>query len=231
MSTHIQTSLLRLLLAAALVLGTAPSSNAAIIDWGWAAGHSITGDSDVSTEGMLVFAVHFGANGIGDTTVNGVTFTGVGAIIGGTSNSLGAANLPFSSLSAPYQAMLSSGHVGGTTPFNFLFTMLTPGETYQFEWWSNNSSTGTMTNTVAVAGNSFPLSSNTAATVGGLGEFAVGTFVADGTQQAIYFAPPVFTGPFVTTVNAFQLRQVPEPGTGLLLTLGAGALLQRRRRG
>ena len=67
---------------------------------------------------------------------------------------------------------------------NFFFTLtmsgLTAGHQYQFEWW-NNTSTGTLlTDTTAVAGNSVTLLSNTTFSVGGLGQFAVGTFTADG---------------------------------------------------
>ena len=69
---------------------------------------------------------------------------------------------------------------------------------------------------------------NTSNSNGGLGQFAIGTFIADATgSQSITFSPSSNAGP---TLNGFQLRVVPEPSTFAMLGLGLPALLAFRRR-
>ena len=120
------------LAALVLVLGGVGRAEAAFITWGLAQG--ITGDTDVDTKGTLVSAFNLGATGVADTTVNGVTFTGLALI--GTSVTSGnftfdivptnlppvglvtlpfvslngntSANPPFANLSSSYQGLLSS---------------------------------------------------------------------------------------------------------------------------
>ena len=61
---------------------------------------------------------------------------------------------------------------------------------------------------------------------GGIGQFATGTFVAIAPIETIAFSGN--TGS--PTINAFQLRAVPEPSTLILAALGGLALLAWRRR-
>ena len=246
MKTHITTASLRRSILAAGILGlTAITSHAAVVVWGGAT--NITGDSDVSTAGTLVGALNLGDTGVASATVNGVTFTGVGAAnattntitsgnftlaIGvsnfGTSNTFSAGAAPFSSLSAPYRALLSSAIGDGTTPFTLTMSGLVTGQTYRFEWWTNDSIAAVNFITTATAGGVVALGSNTTAALGGVGQFAIGTFIADATtQQVITFAEG---GGGSDILNGFQLRQVaaaavPEPGSALAGMLALGVCL------
>jgi len=99
---------------------------------------------------------------------------------------------------------------------------LTIGDAYEFQWWSSLSGAGANSDlsvtTTATAGNAVTLDANIGNVEGGLGQYVIGTFLADASTQNVQF-----TGP----INAGQLRQlphvstVPEPGTAAL----AGVLL------
>jgi hypothetical protein len=73
------------------------------------------------------------------------------------------------------------------------------------------------------------LDANTTNTVGGLGQFAIGTFTASGTTQAFLLSEP--GGDFNPLINALQVRAVPEPSLTLLgcAVAAAGGLALRRR--
>jgi hypothetical protein len=131
----------------------------------WQAPQTISGDSNVSTAGTLVYAINFGDSTATAETINGVTFapfnaanggntvtqgnvslSGIDPNFSGAGPDTGSAAAPFSGLSAPYQAMLTQvvfakapGEAGG--PVNLVLTMsgLTNGQIYQFEAWSNDS--------------------------------------------------------------------------------------------
>lgn len=243
------------LLAAAILLtamlSPAGSAHASFVNWGVAT--NISGDSDVSTTGMLVGAFNLGDTGPGDTgvadtTVNGVTFTGLvipngsKSVTSGnftlaiadsflSSNDFGSLSAPFSSLTAPYQALLSSAAGDSATPFTLTMGGLTPGAAYEFEWWSNGSQNAfSDILTTASATNDVTLNLNTSASVGGVGQFAVGNFVADASPQVI-----TFSSNDSDVVNGFQLRVIPapEPATwawGLATTAIAASALYRRKR-
>ena len=231
-------SITRLLTFSAALAVAAATTHAAIITWGPAT--TISGDADVSTAGTLVNAVNIGAAGVGSTTVNGVTFDPLAFgnnVTSGNFNitTTGVFNSfnnrtppsgPFLSLSAPYKALLSSVGLTGGTTFTLTMSGLAVGANYEFEWWSNVS-TGAASLTGAFAGVVVALNSRTGG-VGGLGQFAVGTFTADGPTQAV-----LFNGPGSNYLNAAQLRQtsvVPEPGTAFFgLALCGVAGLRRRR--
>ena len=150
-------------------------------------------------------------------------------------------NPPFANLSAPYRALLSS-YTGGakfgggrTDIFPVTLTMsgLTVGHTYEFEWWSNHSGDTVQTFTTAMAGNSVTLNSNVTggSQLGGVGQFAIGTFTADAPSEQITFTG---SSPNVGSIlNGLELRDlgpaaatgVPEPPSLTLLGLGALGLL------
>ena len=242
MKTHaiVTTSLRHSFLAGAFLGLTTMASHAAVVTWGAPTG--ITGDSDVSTTGTLVGAFNIGGPGVANTTVNGTTFTGL-ALTGNNvtsgnfnlaiatafqnSNSFGSGSAPFSSLSAPYQALLSSAGGDGNTPFTLTMSGLVTGQTYQFEWWSNNSSVALSTSTTATAGNTVSVLQNTTATFGGVGQFVIGAFIADATTQQVI----TFGATSSDVLDGFQLRNlsptaaVPEPGSALAGLLALGVCL------
>jgi hypothetical protein len=102
---------------------------------------------------------------------------------------------------------------------------LTPGNAYEFEWWSSVSG-GIDALTTATAGNSVTLAPSPSGIDGEVGQFAIGTFTADSTSQVVTFASPE-----MSVLNGFQLRTsaVPQPTTTALLGLGLlGVMLSRR---
>jgi hypothetical protein len=216
---------------AMLVVGI--PARASIITWG--AAQNISADSNVSTAGTLVGGLNLGEVGVGNTVVNGVTFTGLPI----TSNSvtlgnfnvagpLGASNSVYSTgpfgLSASYETLISSMVFSFGQPITLTMSSLVPGAGYQFQWWSN-ANEGSGSNTTATAGNSVDLVS-TAGSYGPAlwspGQFATGTFIADATAvQTI-----TFSSGFFVEINAFQLRQIsPVPDDDSTFALFALGLL------
>ena len=111
----------------------------AAITWGPAM--DISGDSDVTTAGSLVTALNFGATGVPSVTVNGVLFGAFpvpnGGVIFSSNTAFGSSSTPFSSLSSDYQTLLKSGFAA-SGEFQLNLQGLTVGQTYLFEWWSND---------------------------------------------------------------------------------------------
>jgi len=228
------------LFTCAVVGLTTATSHAAVITWGGP--QNISGNSDVDTTGSLVGAFNIGVAGVGNTTINGVTFVGL-ALSGNNvtsgnfnlsvatafagNNSVGFAAAPFNTLSAAYQAMLGTEAGDFTNAITLTMSGLTPGQTYEFEWWKNVSNGFQSHTTTATAGNAVSLNSNTSGgTPGGIGQFALGTFVADATSSETI----TFSSALQDTLNGFQLRVVPEPGTLSLVGLGLLVAFGMRRR-
>jgi hypothetical protein len=216
----------------------------------WQSPVTISGDSDVSTTGSLVAAFNMFGSAV---AVNGVTFSAFN-VTGGSqtatngnfsfsespgiltpSSSLGSASAPFSNLSANYRTLLSTAiSTSDNNTLTLTMTGLTLGLTYQFQWWVNasNFNPNIGFDTTATSGPQVvTLDSNTTNANGGVGQMVIGTFFAGANFQTI-----AFTGTSITqapTVNAFQLRVIPEPGTLALFAVGAAglaALLRQRRR-
>ncbi len=237
------------LLAGAMLGLIITSSHAAVVNW--SAPANISADADVSTDGTLVGAFSVGDTGVASLTVNGVLFQGLEVPFSSMSGTSGNFSLvsegpsvfisyntefgpvtptapPFSGLSAGYQTLLGAGAFSDyQTTFNLTISGLIPLQTYQFQWWANTSGPAGAAYTVhsAIAGNSVSLNDNSTGVDGGLGQFAIGNFVADGTSQTIRFASasPTNTNSSVQ-LNAFQLRQVPEPSSLSLLGLALMAI-------
>jgi hypothetical protein len=222
----------------------------------WGSPQTVSGDSDVDTTGSLVYAFTFGGTSAPpSTTVNGVTFSPFripGGIVTSTTvgnvtltespgnlfglNTFGSASAPFSGLSSDYQSLLGTGaYADLPTTITVSLNGLTSGQDYLLQWWTNNSSNngpvfgGSFTNTTATAFNAVTLDANTTNTVGGLGQFAIGTFTASGTVQTFLLSET--SGGFNPLINALQVRAVPEPATTALAAAAAAAgwIVWRRR--
>ena len=242
-----------LFLIASLI--AAASANAGVI--AWSAPQSIVDDNDVSTAGTLVVAHNLGSFGNSSATLNGVEFTpfatsapvntqgavtlSSSGVIYGDNFGFGEVLPPFTDLSPDYQTLLQSGSFTFDFPppnISLKLNGLTPGRTYQFQWWANQSNFFTydpnspapplLPTTTATAGDSVTLE-RSGFFSGSTGQYAIGVFTADTTSQEI-----IFSGSFTQTVlNAFQLRElpsVPEPGSCLFGLALTGALLRSRFR-
>jgi len=242
-----------LTLAALAGLGLAAAHPAAAqVTLNFGAAQTISGDKDVSNIGTTVLADAFG-NGItraATTTVNGVAFTndvhfsdtsnGVTLATTGLNSAydgFAVGQAPFGTLSAQYQDVLRGAIFNGSTaPATFTLTGLTSGNNYLAQFFVNDSRNATSRNETLSGGTTLAFDTSPgAAGVGGEGQFAVATFTADATSKATF----TVTGNQVAQANAFQLRQVSAPvpeasssvGLGILLALGALAMVARKRIG
>lgn len=224
----------------------------------WGAAQAITGDSDVSTSGSLVYAYTFGTTAVAGTTVNGVNFAAFGitnspptssvtvgsltiqenpGVLSSYSN-LGDSGPPFTSLTSGYQALLSSGgSADNPTTITVTLDGLVAGNQYSVQWWTSNSAgvTGnygfSLGSTIAsdVYSNQVTLSS----TAGGLGQYVIGTFTAVASLQFFFLEAPS-GGANAPLINALQLRDLSATavpgGAGVVGLIGAVASLARQRR-
>lgn len=217
----------------------------------WQNPATISGDTDVSTAGSLVAAFNmFGP----DVSVNGVTFSAFNVTPGSQtatngnftfsetpgiltpSSNLGSAQAPFANLSANYQTLLSSAiSTSDNNTLTLTMTGLTLGVTYQVQFWVNGSNFNPNTgfDTIATSGpHAVTLDANTANANGGVGQWVIGSFFCGAPFQSIAFTGT--DGNQAPTVNAFQLRVVPEPTSLALIVADAGimllALLRVRRK-
>jgi hypothetical protein len=202
----------------------------------WGSAQNITGDSDISTLGTLLYAYNIGGPGVAAPTVNGVpfssfafppNFTSQNATVGDmtisenpgfllSSNSVGSTSGNFSLLSNGYQHLLGTGgfaDIPGT--ITVFLGGLTAGQDYLVQWWSNDSvPTGSFDGTGA--GYEFigftpevTLDSNTADAAGGLGQFAIGNFTATGSSLSFQLKGSG-SGLALPLINAIQVRNIPS---------------------
>jgi hypothetical protein len=201
----------------------------------WQTPVTMTADTDVRTYGSLVSAYTL-AGFSNATTVNGVSFAAATAggwpagtqpvsfgssatlaATGGTmiGNGVGESGTPATpSLSADYVKIAQGGAWSFNTagpivpvPMTLTLNNLTPGRSYMFQTWVNDSRASVGTRTQTLTGGfstSGTMAYNSTQADGGNGSFLVGNFVADSTSQAVTFN--LTNG--ITQMNAFQLRDV-----------------------
>ncbi len=242
-------------LSSALAIGTGSITLAAPIVWDTP--QAISGDSDVDTTGSLLYAYNLGPSDVTSSTVSGVTFSafafpnpsgvnsGTSVTVGNVTisespgtlvawNTLGSGSAPYANLNAAYRALLNSGGASGLPDtMTVLLAGLTVGQEYTFQWWASNAAPlPPLIGVTAAATNNVTLDSNVTDSAGGLGQFVIGTFTADGVSQSIDFtAASGGSGPMI---NAFQVRAVPEPATYAMalagLACGGYSIWRRRKR-
>lgn len=194
----------------------------------WGASTTISADTDVITNGTLLYAYDWGNNAV---TVNGVSFLGTSSTSGAVPNiglavSTGGINnnstafgstaaAPYANLSLSYQGLLKGGDYAGSGNATVTVTLnnLIAGHTYAVQVWVNDDRSGDDTRTEALSGsNSVTLAYNYIQAGGGVGQYAVGVFTAANASQSF-----TMLGAASTQLNALQMRDVT--GTGFTAPL------------
>ena len=179
----------------------------------------IEGESDVQTEGVLVYA--YGAA----VTVNAVPFAAF------TSTSAGAdIDMPFgkftddqyglNGIPAPYTTLLASGAYNDGAAVTMTLKNLAVGASYQVQFWvSDSRSYGATRYQDLGSPGGDPVRLYFQNTSGGLknGQYALGYFIADDVTQTL-----TVTANTSAQINAIQVRQLP---TGNAILVGADASL------
>ena len=210
-------------LAAATVFGLgASATQAGIINWSGPF-DTLTG-SDVFNNGSLVEAFNMG-EAASDVEVNGVSFVATDGIL---SNSTSANFLNAESSGDPdYDDLLRTLDFGNGTSFNVSIGggNLKVGTDYLVQAWFTDLRAGFASRTMVLGdGNANTVDVN--ASAGGLGQYAIGRFVADSGSQTLSLASPGFGN---VHLNAFQVREVPVPAPLALLGIGILALSLRQK--
>ena len=186
----------------------------------WRTPATISGTTDVSTNG-----IYFGSwapqNGSANNSpVNGVTFQGFSDLPNLTQdpnldngyNGFGSPNTPDSN----YNSLLQYGRFsneGGVT-VSFGWSGMTPGFTYLVQFWVNDGRNIGQSRSETITGGantSEPLSFGSDGT--GPGQYVIGTFVADSSRGQTLSLTPASTGANPDPqINIFQVRDVtPKP--------------------
>lgn len=246
---------------AILSLGLTVPADAAPPPITWGSATTITGDSDVSTTGTLMYAYNIGGAGVAAANVNTVAFApcafpafgaSTSSVTFGNltfsefpgqlwgSNGLGTASTPFSTLSAGYQSLLGSGG-GSDNPATITVTLggLTIGTEYQLQVWASNPSNGNLPTTYLAIqdtilstspSNQVTLDINVGNSVGGLGQYVLGTFTAYGTSQTFKIDSVGYASPLISAIQLRDITPIPGPGGAALAAITGAALPSRRRR-
>jgi hypothetical protein len=206
----------------------------------WGTNVTISSDSDVFTNGTLLYAYDW-ANV--NTTVKGVAFTGtasanpgnvsisgIGSYYGGYTSSA----TPFSALSSTYRGILTGGEYGGSVVATVTLNNLTVGHTYAVQVWvSDPRGGGTAGRTGNALGyNQTILAYNVPPATGGVGQFSIGVFTAAGSTQTFSLSATNSGGS--TQLNALLVSDVTatgyqpvNPSTSSLLNVGDTIIIQR----
>ena len=199
-----------------LVLGLATSSGfAAPITWGTAT--TISADANVSTTGTFKYAYHWNST---NQTVNGVTFVGTTSITTGGSDvglagfdshhpAFTSTSTPFNDLSTAYKATLAGSPYNSGATATVTLKNLTIGKQYAVQVWIEdaraepNNRSATLTSS---GGNSVALDFNLTNADGGVGQYSIGTFVADAVTQTFTIVPAGTSKS--AQLNALQVRDI-----------------------
>lgn len=185
----------------------------------WVGPTTISGNSDVNTDGRSVFAYTGGTA----ATVNGVVFTKTLAAslnnhylqLAGLSSHNGGAftttSNNFAALSADYKKILvgAAFENAGAVTTNSLKNLIV-GRIYTVQLWISDPRSGVANTRYAVLDGGFQIPYNNTQSEGGVGAFAVGTFTADASTQSF-----TLDGDVSTQLNAIQLRVDAVPLTQL----------------
>ena len=187
----------------------------------WGSPTDIIGDSDVFTNGQFVYAYDWSG---GNSTVNGVTFTGASStnagginvglagFNGNTLNAYSSTADPYAALSSEYKTILQGGDYNSGANVAVTLSNLVVGNTYEVQVWVNDprGPYNSRTETITGEGNTVTLDYSTGggSTAGYPGQYVVGNFTANGMTQTFTLA-----GSASAQLNALEARNT----TGALL--------------
>lgn len=227
----------RMIFVLSIVLLLVGVSQAATITWSaW----TLTGTTDVSTTGTQLEGLNFASSSV-DTTVGGVNFTG--------SNGTGAAFFSTTSSETtdgddyvvadgglPGFDVLLSGHLWDwPNAETVTLSNLVVGTAYEVQLLIGDTRTN-----YGIPNRHIMIDEGTANEFGSFetthfgqpddaaGLSILGVFTADAVTQSFVLNQVNGTTSEGPTLNAYQLREVPEPTTMVLFTL-SGLLIKRRR--
>ncbi len=219
-----------IVIAAISLLCSAPLPAASI---SWQTPADITSDADISNidGSSTLYAYYFTPNtGSAASTVNSVIFQPFFVPSNGSESSITVGNVSitglyaaftsqtpagapgdFSNLSSEYQSILN-GIACNLYQVNLTLGGLTPEQTYLFQYWVNYSSmVGYIYNTSLTLGSaSTTLAANPSGQNGGVGQYVIGTLTTGAGETSATIT--LMTTQDLTSVNALQVRTVPEPG-------------------
>jgi hypothetical protein len=193
---------------------------------------AITGDSDISTTGRYVDAVNTIYNGtyttttIGDTTFHALS-NGLPATDGIITDNISPAdgnfnNHGYSGGSAAYEYIMNNGSDVSSATVTIIG--LDPGVQYQIQAWAYwpGPYNADIDGTYAPGAGTDPVTFTEYS-----GSFAIGTFVPTGTTFSFgYNQNHPSNGGFLDDI---AIREVPEPGTYVLMLAGLSLLVLVRR--
>lgn len=185
----------------------------------WGTNVTISADSDVFTDGTLLYAYDWAGNNV---TVNGIAFTGTTSAnpgnvsISGIGSNYGgytSTSAPFSNLSSAYRSILTGGEYGSEVTATITLKNLTIGHIYAVQIWVSDprAAGGEVGRTENATGtNQVTLTYNVPPSPGGVGQFSIGVFTATATSQSF---PLTSTGASGSTqINALLVSDVTATG-------------------
>jgi len=191
----------------------------------WESAVTISSDSDVLTEGTLLYSYTFGtaqtintvpfakSGGLADFGGGNITATGFS---GSSGTAFGVASPPYTTLTSAYQNIIKGGAYGGGEAATLTLNNLTVGNQYKVQVWLNDSRGGNGAGKIewvsSLGGNTVKLDANSTEADGGVGQYAIGTFVASSTEQVFSIMHPDGI-----QLNAIQVRSVPYAGTVIII--------------
>lgn len=194
-------------MATAILLWAAPHAQAAPIAWGPA--QNTATPADIITAGTTVEAINAINSNSGFVTVNGVMFANSNALLpSGAGNNFLDGN---STGDASLDALLNKLDYGGGTATSISIGggALTAGNPYQVQVFFTDLRSCCNGRTMTYGdGEAVEATVDVHASQGGFGQFAVGTFTADGPSQTVTLTTNGFGNAHIT---AYQLRDISAP--------------------
>lgn len=195
---------------------------AGVITWG--AATDVSSVSEVINYGLLIEAIN-GVTGTADHTVNTVPFTGSdGLLFTGNTAAVNQLDSGGATGDTPYDTLLDTvdfGADGNLGTLTVASGLLTDGEDYLIQIWYCDD-VRSVGDRVMQFGDGQGNTVDLDAKGGGQGQFATGTFTADGTSQSLSFDAVGMTKAHITAYQIREAGAVPAPDvpTNLAATVG-----------